>query len=133
MEISVSLGFLEHSIITFKSFAELFSIYYEINTCENLEEFYTIKKAFWCSSRLQLENQYNLFESSVKLVDPKAMKEVYEKLYKEKYKIKNYEYFVDKMEHNSLYFLSNEKKASINTLEQCLKNLFLMRYFLKEQ
>ena len=54
MMTSMSLGYTEHVIASFKPFMEMFSIYYKINTIEDLSEFGYLKESYWLSSRIQI-------------------------------------------------------------------------------
>ncbi len=112
MMTSMSLGYTEHVIATFKPFIEIFSIFYYINTCDDLTEFEYLKKSYWISSRIQFNEHIKKWKVSASNKNYKEeLKLLYDNYYKSKYNVETFSKFYDKYLHNSLYFLANSKKS----------------------
>ena len=111
MLISKSLGYKEHVISIFKTLIEQYSIYFEICSHQEMKEFNILKKAFWISSRVQFESHFEEMGIENSIAPINDIKEVFEKYYKEKYKLNNVEIFYERMKSNSLYFLSDGSKS----------------------
>lgn len=109
--ISMHFGYKEQVISSFKPFAELSSVINLLNTF-SVDEFYILREAFITSSRYQLylfANNVLSEESNIDNVES-SLKELYEKYYKDKYKLNDFEKFKLSMRYNSLYFLNKESK-----------------------
>lgn len=112
MMTSLSLGYTEHVSATFKPFIELFSIFYKINTVEDLTEFGYLKESYWISSRMQInEHLKNCGMNASNRDYKKELKKLYESYYADRYKVESFSKFYDKYLHNSLYFLDSSKKS----------------------
>lgn len=112
MMTSLSLGYTEHVIATFKPFIEMFSIFYKINMVEDLTEFRYLKTSYWLSSRIQYNEHLKKCGISASNCDYKAeLQTLYNDYYAARYKVSSFSKFYDKYLHNSLYFLSNSKKS----------------------
>ncbi len=112
MMTSLSLGYTEHVIASFKPFMELFSIFYAVNTYGDLTEFEYLKKSYWISSRMQFNEhikKYNISASNNNYME--ELQSLFDNYYAVKYKVKTFNKFYDKYLHNSLYFLDNSKKS----------------------
>ena len=112
MMTSLSLGYTEHVIASFKPFIELFSIFYSINTHEDKTEFEYLKRSYWISSRIQFNEHIkkcNIPASNRSYKE--ELQSLYENYYASKYQVSTFSKFYDKYLHNSLYFLDNSKKS----------------------
>lgn len=112
MMTSLSLGYTEHVIASFKPFMELFSIFYAINTHGDLTEFEYLKKSCWISSRIQFNEhikKYNMPASNHTYME--ELQALFDNYYAAKYKVNSFNKFYDKYLHNSLYFLDDAKKS----------------------
>ena len=123
MLISVSLGYTEHVISNFKPFIETFAVFYDINK-NDLRDFNYLKEGYWLSSRLQFEYQLQSIDSRIKDNFKYKAKELYESYYKEKYHLNSFDYFYDKLIHNSMYFLSDDKKSFNRYVREVIEELF---------
>ena len=124
METSLSLGYKEHVIACFKPFIELFSVFFEVNSVD-INEFDYIKKGYWISSRLQIIEHFKTLEIKFNINEyEEELKNLYENYYKDKYGLVKLENFVDKLQHNSLYFLSNQKKSFNKMVRSAIENIF---------
>lgn len=124
MMTSLSLGYTEHVIATFKPFIELFSIFYSINTHEDLTEFEYLKRSYWISSRVQFNEhikKYNMQASNRNFRE--ELQALYDDYYASKYKVSEFSKFYDKYLHNSLYFLSNSKKSFNRFVREALDGI----------
>lgn len=112
MMTSLSLGYKEHVIASFKPFIELFSIFCNINKHGDLTEFEYLKRSYWISSRMQINEhlkKYNIPASNRNYME--ELQSLYEEYYAARYKVDAFSKFYDKYTHNSLYFLDNSKKS----------------------
>ncbi len=123
MMICESLGYNEQVISKFKSFMEMTAVYKEINSINNYEEFFVIKEGFVCSSRLQLDENFN--SMNLNKDDKLSCKRLYEKYYKDKYNLNFYDEFEKNMRTNSLYFLNGNKIKNYRKLvDKVVKDIF---------
>lgn len=112
MMTSLSLGYTEHVITSFKPFIELFSIFYAVNTHGDLTEFEYLKKSYWISSRIQFNEhikKYNIPASNRNYME--ELQSLFDNYYATKYKVNSFNKFYDKYLHNSLYFIDDSKKS----------------------
>lgn len=124
MMTSLSLGYTEHVIATFKPFIEMFSIFYNINTVENLTEFEYLKKSYWLSSRIQFNEHIKKCGLSASNRDYKIeLQTLYDVYYAAQYKVSSFSKFYDKYLHNSLYFLSNSKKSFNKFVREAIEGI----------
>ena len=124
MMISVSLGYTEHIISNFKPFIETFAVFYNINK-NDLKDFNYLKEGYWLSSGLQFECQLQIIDSRFKDNFKDKAKELYELYYKEKYHLDSFDYFYDKLIHNSMYFLSDDKKSFNKYVREVIEELIV--------
>ena len=122
--ISESLGYKEHVISTFKSLIEEYSVFFAVNSIEDLNEFNLIKKAFWLSSRLQLDAHFNKLGSTNDITPEDEINKLYESYYKNKYNLDSIDVFKNNLKNNSYYFLSNEEKSYNKYVKTLIKDLF---------
>lgn len=112
MMTSMSLGYTEHVIASFKPFMEMFSIYYKINTIEDLSEFGDLKESYWLSSRIQINEHLKNCGMIASNRDYRVeLQTLYDDYYASRYNVGSFTKFYDKYLHNSLYFLDNAKKS----------------------
>lgn len=124
MMTSLSLGYTEHVIATFKPFIEMFSIFYNINTVEDLTEFDYLKKSYWLSSRIQFNEHIKKCGLSASNRDYKTeLQTLYNVYYAARYKVSSFSKFYDKYLHNSLYFLSNSKKSFNKFVREAIEGI----------
>lgn len=124
-EISMSLGYKEQVISVFKPFIELYAVFYQIEKREDINEFNYLKKAYWISSRKQIFEHFKRLGIQTSEVEyDKDLQELYICFYKEKYSLNSYETFVNNIEHNSLYFLSNGKKNYNKYVKEAIEETF---------
>lgn len=121
---SLSLGYTEHVIATFKPFLELFSVFYSINTRDNLTEFECLKRSYWISSRIQINEHLKKcnIDASNRNYKEELMS-LYNDYYAERYKVSSFSKFYDKYLHNSLYFLDNSKKSYNKFVREALEGI----------
>lgn len=131
MLISVSLGYTEHVISNFKPFIETFAVFYDINK-NDLKDFNYLKEGYWLSSRLQFEYQLQIRDSKIKYNFKDKAKELYELYYKEKYHLNSFDYFYDKLIHNSMYFLSDDKRSFNKYVKEVIEELIADENMSKE-
>lgn len=111
MMTSLSLGYTEHVIASFKPFIEMFSIFYHINTCKDLTEFEHLKRSYYISSRIQFNEHIKKYNIDIKQQNYKEeLQELYKDYYATRYNVK-FNKFYNNYLHNSLYFLDNSKKS----------------------
>jgi len=125
MMISLSLGYKEHVIACFKSFVEEYSVFYAIGSVETQEDFNYIKKAYWITSRIQLDDHFQKIVSIDTATPEEEIKDIYENYYKDKYKMNNYQSFYWKLRKNSLFFLAKEKKSFNKYVRTLIENVFV--------
>lgn len=124
MMTSLSLGYTEHVVATFKPFIELFSIFYKINTVEDLTEFGYLKESYWISSRIQINEHLKNCGLSASNRDYRAnLQALYDNYYSERYKVESFSKFYDKYLHNSLYFLDNSKKSFNKFVREAIEGI----------
>ena len=111
MMTSISLGYKEHVIAIFKSFVEEYSIFFAIGSVESQKDFNYIKKAYWITSRIQLDAHFQELGLKGASTPEEEIKDIYEHYYKEKYKMDKYQSFYWELRRNSLFFLAKEKKS----------------------
>ena len=131
MMISVSLGYTEHVISNFKPFIETFAVFYDINK-NDLKDFNYLKEGYWLSSRLQFEYQLQSIDSRIKNNFKYKAQELYELYYKEKYHLNSFDSFYDKLIHNSMYFLSDDKKSFNKYVREVIEELLADENMSKE-
>lgn len=93
MIVSLSMGYKEHVIVCFKSFVEEYSVFFAIGCVEIQKDFDYIKKAYYVSSRIQLDAHFQKLGIKDLSVNEEDIKDIYENYYKEKYKMPKYESF----------------------------------------
>ena len=125
MMISLSLGYKEHVIAIFKSFMEEHSVYYAIASIDNIKEFDYIKRGFWISSRVQLDEYFQQLGMEEEGILKEEMEKLYKEYYKEKYELNSYDDFYNEVKRNSLYFLKNEKKNYNKFVKELLEKVFV--------
>ena len=125
MMTSLSLGYKEHVIACFKSFVEEYSIFYAIGSVETQEDFDCIKKAYWITSRIQLDDHFQKLGSIDTATPEEEIKDIYENYYKEKYKMNNYQSFYWELRRNSLFFLAKEKKSFNKYVRTLIEDVFV--------
>lgn len=125
MMISLSLGYKEHVIACFKSFVEEYSVFYAIGYVETQEDFNYIKKAYWITSRIQLDDHFQKIGSIDTATPEEEIKDIYENYYKEKYKMNNYQSFYWKLRRNSLFFLAKEKRSFNKYVRTLIEDVFV--------
>lgn len=119
---SLSLGYTEHVIATFKPFIELFSVFCKINTCEDLVEFNYLKRSYWLSSRIQFNEHIKKYNGGTSNKEyEEELQDLYDKYYAGRYKTSTFNKFYDKYVHNSLYFLDNSKKSFNKVVREALE------------
>lgn len=124
MMASLSLGYTEHVIATFKPFIELFSIFYKINTIEDLTEFGYLKESYWISSRIQINEHLKHYGLPASNRDyKKELQTLYDNYYIGRYKVESFSKFYDKYLHNSLYFLDNSKKSFNKFVREAIEGI----------
>lgn len=124
MMTSLSLGYTEHVIASFKPFIELFSIFYAINTHDDLTEFEYLKRSYWISSRIQFNEhikKYNIPASNHNYME--ELQSLFDNYYSNKYKTSTFSKFYDKYLHNSLYFLDNSKKSFNKFVREAIEGI----------
>ena len=125
MMISISLGYREHVIAIFRSFVEEYSVFYAIGSVETQEDFNYIKKAYWISSRIQLDAHFQELGIKGTSTPEEEIKDIYEKYYKNKYKMDKYQSFYWELRRNSLFFLAKEKKSFNKYVRTLIKDAFV--------
>ena len=124
MMISLSLGYTEHVIASFKPFIELFSVFHNINTCEDLSEFNYLKRSFWISSRAQFNEHIKKYNTSSHNEDiKKEIQSLYENFYKSKYNVNSFEDFYKEYIRNSLYFLNDSRKSFNKFVREAIESI----------
>lgn len=124
MMTSLSLGYTEHVVASFKPFIELFSIFYSINTRENMTEFEYLKRSYWVSSRIQFNE--HIKKCSIPASNRNYMEELqslYNDYYASRYNVSTFGKFYDKYLHNSLYFLDNSKKSFSKFVREAIEGI----------
>lgn len=132
MMTSLSLGYTEHVIASFKPFIELFSIFHNINTCDDLTKFEYLKKGYWISSRMQFSEyikKYTVPASNKSFKE--ELKLLYDNYYATRYNV-SFSKFYDKYLHNSLYFLSNSKKSFSKFVRESIEGIAIDELHSKE-
>ncbi len=109
MFVCMHRGHREQVVAVFRPFAELSSVINKINTF-NVDEYRILRKAFVFSSRLQLINFCDEVTNANTEIDTEGLKDLYEKYYKNKYKLDSFAEFEKNMTLNSMYFLDKNKK-----------------------
>ena len=123
--ISLTLGYNEHVIACFKVFIEEYSIFYEIGSVQSQEEFDNMKKAYWITSRVQVEDHFLKYGvKNFLLTSENEIKELYENYYKDKYKMNNYDSFRVELRRNSLFFLSKERRSFNKHVRISIESMF---------
>lgn len=105
MMVSISLGYNEHVIAIFKSFVVEYSVFFAVGSVETKEEFDKIKRAYWVSSRMQIDAHFEQMCLKKRLVEEKDIKDLYDNFFKERYGLDNYKKFYWELRRNRLYFL----------------------------
>lgn len=121
---SISLGYNEHVISIFKTLVEEYSVFFAIGSAESKEEFDFIKKAYWISSRLQIDTHFERMGVKNKLVEEKELQDLYDNFFKERYDLGNYKKFYWELRRNSLYFLEKGKKSFNKYVRALLEDTF---------
>lgn len=124
MMTSLSLGYTEHVVASFKPFIELFSIFYSINTRENMTEFEYLKRSYWISSRIQFNEHIkkcNIPASNRNYME--ELQSLYSDYYASRYNVSAFSKFYDKYLHNSLYFLDNTKKSFSKFVREAIEGI----------
>ena len=124
MMISESIGYKEHVISCFKSFVEQYSVFYAIESLEDLNDFNHVKQAFWCSSRIQIDAHFQNLGWKDGTVPEEEIKKLYDEYFKDKYKLNNYQKFYWNLRRNSLYCLGDEKKSYNKYVRSLLESVF---------
>lgn len=124
MIISESLGYNEHVITCFKSFVEEFGVLFSINSIKDLREFNYVKKAFWCSSRIQIDNHFKELGWKDATIPESEIKKLYEEYYKEKYQLNDFSKFYNDLKMNSFYFLDKEKRSYNKHVKLAIESIF---------
>ena len=125
MMTSLSLGYREHVIACFKSFVEEYSIFYAIGSVESQEDFEYIKKAYWITSRIQLDAHFQKLGLEGTSTPEEEIKDIYDNYYKDKYKMNNYQSFYWELRRNSLFFLAKEKKSFNKYVRTLIEDVFV--------
>lgn len=125
MMVSESLGYKEHVISSFKSFVEQYSVFYAIESIEDLNEFNYVKQALWCSSRIQIDAHFQELGWKDGTVPEEEIKKLYDEYFKEKYHLDNYTKFYWNLRRNSLYCLGNEKKSYNKYVRSLIESVFI--------
>ena len=125
MMTSISLGYKEHVIACFKSFIEEYSVFFAIGSVESQEDFEFITKAYWISSRLQIDAHLQELGMQNPVTPDEEIKNIYEHYYKNKYKIDDYKSFYWELRRNSLFFLVKEKKSFNKHVRTLIEDVFL--------
>lgn len=125
MMTSESLGYNEHVIAAFKSFVEQYSIFYAIESIEDLNDFNYIKQAFCCSSRIQIDVHFQELGCKNEIVSKDEIKKLYDEYFKDKYHLNNYTDFYLNFKKNSLYFLENKKKSYNKYVRTLIESVFV--------
>ena len=124
MMTSISLGYNEHVISIFKTLVEEYSVFFAIGSAESKEEFDFIKKAYWISSRLQIDAHFERMGVKNKLVEDKELQNLYDNFFKERYDLDNFKKFYWELRRNSLYFLEKGKKSYNKYVRALFENTF---------
>ena len=124
MMTSISLGYNEHVIAIFKSFLEEYSIFFAVGSVETKEEFDKIKRAYWISSRIQIDSHFEGMGLKKRLVQEQEIKDLYENYYKDKYALNDYKKFYWGLRRNSFYFLEKGKKSYNKYVRALLEDAF---------
>ncbi len=111
MQVSLSLGFKEHTIKCLKSLYEQQSIFFKVNSATTLQEFEILKKAFWITSRIQIESRIENITETNKIDYKEYIEELYNSYYKGKYGLNSADDLYEKMCENSYFFLTGKKKG----------------------
>ena len=125
MMTSESLGYNEHVIAAFKSFVEQYSIFYAIESIENLNDFNYLKQAFCCASRIQIDVHFQELGCKKQFVSKDEIKKLYDEYFKDKYHLNNYTDFYLNFKRNSLYFLENKKKSYNKYVRTLIESVFV--------
>lgn len=124
MMTSISLGYNEHTIASFKSLVEEYSVFFAIGSVDSQEEFDYIKHAYWVSSRMQIDAHFEQIGMKERTVAEKDIKDLYDNFYKERYGLDNYKKFYWELRRNSLYFLEKAKKSYNKYVRALLEDAF---------
>ena len=124
MMVSISLGYNEHVIAIFKSLVEEYSVFFAVGSVETKEEFDKIKRAYWVSSRMQIDAHFEQMGLKKRLVEEKEIKDLYDNFFKERYGLDNYKKFYWELRRNSLYFLEKDKKSYNKYVRALLDDVF---------
>ncbi len=76
-----------------------------------------MKKAFWITSRIQIEAHFQELGIKCTSTLEDEIKDIYEHYYKNKYNMPNYQSFYSELKRNSLFFLAQEKRVITNMLD----------------
>lgn len=125
MMTSLSLGYREHVIAIFKAFVEEYSVFYAVGSFEAQEDFDYIKKAYWISSRIQLDAHFQELGIQGTSTPEEQIKDIYEKYYKNKYKMDKYQNFYWELRRNSLFFLAKKKKSFNKYVRTLIEDVFV--------
>lgn len=111
MDVSISLGYKENIISMFKSTMEYIAMYVYISEAETIEEFKILKLAYCYSSRLQFNCLLEKMHLPRLFADEtiSELKMLFDKYYKEKYQIDDFDKFLKKVEYNARYFINKDK------------------------
>lgn len=125
MMTSISLGYNEHVIAIFKPFVEEYSIFYAMGSVDTKEEFDLLKKAYWITSRIQLDDHFKESGIEVASTPEEEIKNIYEHYYRDKYQMDDYQGFYMELRKNSLFFLAKEKKSFNKHVRALIENVFV--------
>lgn len=124
MMTSISLGYNEHTISIFKSLVEEYSVFFAIGLAESQEEFDYIKRAYWISSRMQIDAHFEKMGMKERMVSEEDIKDLYDNFFKERYGLDNYKKFYWELRRNSLYFLERTKKSYNKYVRALIEDVF---------
>lgn len=125
MMTSLSLGYREHVIAIFKSFLEEYSVFFAIGSVESQKDYDYLKKAYWISSRIQLDAHFQELGIEGSSTSEDDIKDIYENYYKEKYNMNKYESFYWELKRNSLFFLEKDKKSFNKHVRALIEDVFI--------
>ena len=127
MMVNFAIGYREQVIVDFKNFIELSAVDSYLGHCDSISEYKTLKKAFDVTTLLSICNISGLLnEQSDKKYFEKEMRELYEKFYKERYQLNDFEEFYSNVVNNSLYFIFKDKKSYKSVVRKMFDDIYYL-------
>ena len=127
MMVNFAIGYREQVIVDFKNFIELSAVDSYLGHCDSESEYKTLKKAFDVTTLLSICNISGLLnEQTDKKYFEKEMRELYEKFYKERYQLNDFEEFYNNVVNNSLYFIFKDKKSYKSVVRKMFDDIYYL-------